>query len=161
MSASQFSPHVPGRLAIVVAQFNQEVTDGLLTGARQALHELGMDEGNITTVYVPGAWELPLACHQLALTGHHQGIIALGAVIRGETAHFEFISQECARGLGQVSLDTGVPVGFGVLTTDTAQQALERSDPARKNKGREVAMAVVEMVALSQNQSLWASPDEF
>ncbi len=102
-----------------------------------------------------------MACHQLALAGRHQGIIALGAVIRGETAHFEFISQECARGLGQVGLETGVPVGFGVLTTDNGEQALERSDPARKNKGREVAMAVVEMIALSQTQSLWSSPDEF
>lgn len=161
MSASQFSPHVPDQIAIVVARFNSEITDGLLKGARQALHELGMEDDHITTVYVPGAWELPLACHQLALAGRHQGIIALGAVIRGETAHFEFISQECARGLGQVGLETGVPVGFGVLTTDNGEQALERSDPTRKNKGREVAMAVVEMIALSQTQSLWSSPDEF
>ncbi|HEY7905633.1 MAG TPA: 6,7-dimethyl-8-ribityllumazine synthase [Wenzhouxiangella sp.] len=161
MSASQFSPAVPERIAIVVAKFNAQVTEWLRQGAHQALLELGMEADQIDTLHVPGAWELPLACHQLAMAGRHQGIIALGAVIRGETAHFDFISQECARGLGQVALETGVPVGFGVLTTENAEQAFERADPSRKDKGREVAEAVVEMVTLSQTQPVWSGPDEF
>lgn len=161
MSASQFSPTLPDRIAIVVAKFNAQVTEWLRQGAHQALLDLGMEADQIDTIHVPGAWELPLACHQLALTGRYQGIVALGAVIRGQTAHFDFISQECARGLGQVSLETGVPVGFGVLTTDNAEQAFERADPAKKDKGREVAEAVIEMVTLSQTQPVWSGPDEF
>jgi len=162
MSASQFSPAIPDRIAIVVARFNSKVTEWLRTGAEQALLDSGMEEQQIETIYVPGAWELPLACHQLALAGRYQGIVAIGAVIRGETSHFDFISQECARGLGQVALETGVPVGFGVLTTENAEQAFERADPTKKNKGKEVAEAVIEMIALSQTQPVWTGPaDEF
>ncbi len=161
MSASQFSPNMPERIAIVVAKFNAQVTEWLRQGAEQALIDLGMEVDQIDTIHVPGAWELPLVCHQLALAGRHQGIIALGAVIRGETSHFDFISAECARGLGQVALETGVPVGFGVLTTENAEQAFERADPARKDKGREVAEAVFEMITLSQTQPVWSGPDEF
>ncbi|HSH27769.1 MAG TPA: 6,7-dimethyl-8-ribityllumazine synthase [Wenzhouxiangella sp.] len=95
---------------------------------------------------VPGAWELPLAARELADTGRYDGVIALGAVVRGETAHFDFISAECARGLQQTMLETGVPTGFGVLTPENAEQAIERADPNRRNKGREAALAVLDMI---------------
>ena len=161
MSASQYSPQVAQRVALVVAKFNSKVTEWLRQGAEAALLESGIEANQIDTIHVPGAWELPLACHQLALSDQYQGIIALGAVIRGETPHFDFISAECARGLGQIALETGIPVGFGVLTTENAEQAFERADPNRKNKGREVAEAVIDMMALSQDQALWNKVDEF
>jgi 6,7-dimethyl-8-ribityllumazine synthase len=161
MSASQFSPQGGHRIAIVVARFNAKVTEWLRQGAERALLDLGIEPDQLETFHVPGAWELPFACHQLALSDRYQGIIALGAVIRGETSHFDFISAEGARGLGQVALETGVPVGFGVLTTENAEQAFERADPQRKDKGREVAEAVVEMIALNQAQQSWIPQDEF
>lgn len=134
------------RVGLAVARFNATVTDMLLEGCLAALAEHGVDDGDITVVRVPGAWELPGACRRLA--ADHHAVIALGAVIRGETAHFDFISAECARGLGQVAADTGVPVGFGVLTADNAGQAMKRADPARRDKGREAALAALEMVAV-------------
>ena len=99
---------------------------------------------------VPGAWELPLAVRELADSGRFDAIITLGAVVRGETAHFDFISAECARGLQQTQLETGIPIGFGVLTPENGEQAMERADPARKNKGREAALAVLDMIALKR-----------
>ena len=138
------------RVAIATARFNHRVTDLMLSGCRQALVDAGVDPDNVTVIAVPGAWELPLACDQLARSGRFDAVIALGAVIRGETAHFDFISAECARGLQQVSLATRIPVAFGVLTAETGEQALERADPARKNKGREAAMAALDMIALTR-----------
>lgn len=135
------------RVAVAVSRFNTEVTDLLWTGCRTALEDGGVTE--ITRVNVPGAFELPLVCRWLVESGDHDAVIALGAVVRGQTAHFDFISAECARGLGQVALDSRVPVAFGVLTPENAQQALERADPERKNKGREVALAALEMMALA------------
>ncbi|MEE4331060.1 MAG: 6,7-dimethyl-8-ribityllumazine synthase [Wenzhouxiangella sp.] len=136
------------RIAIVVARFNAPVTGQLLQGCRDALLAAGLDDDDLRIVHVPGAWELPLACRQLASSGDFEAVIALGAVIRGETAHFDFISAECARGLMQVSLETDLPVAFGVITPENAQQARDRADPARKNKGREAALAALEMIAL-------------
>ena len=138
------------RIAIAVSRFNTEVTAMLLDGCRRALMEAGVAVTDITVVHVPGAWELPLACERLVATGRHDGVVALGAVIRGETSHFDFICNECARGLQQLALNSDVPVGFGVLTCETGEQALERADPARKDKGREAATAVLEMIALGE-----------
>jgi 6,7-dimethyl-8-ribityllumazine synthase len=136
------------RIAIAVARFNPSITDLLFEGCRAGLIESGVAESGLHRVNVPGAWELPLACRWLAESGQYDAVIAIGAVIRGETAHFDFICAECARGLQQVGLDTDVPVAFGVLTTENGEQALERADPARKNKGREVALAALDMIAL-------------
>lgn len=135
-------------VAIAVSRFNHSLTSLLLKGCRDALVDAGVAEEHIRMVQVPGAWELPLACRELAATGHYDAVIALGAVVRGETAHFDFISGECAHGLQQVMLETGVPIAFGVLTTENGEQALERADPERKNKGREAALAALEMIAL-------------
>jgi 6,7-dimethyl-8-ribityllumazine synthase len=136
------------RIAIAVARFNPSITDLLLAGCQAALVKNGVAESNLTVVPVPGAWELPLACRYLADSGRFDAVIALGAVVRGETAHFDFISSECAQGLMQVALDSRVPVAFGVLTPENGEQALERADPARKNKGREAALAALDMLAL-------------
>jgi 6,7-dimethyl-8-ribityllumazine synthase len=133
---------------VAVARFNAEVTELLWTGCKAALEAGGVSD--ITRVNVPGAFELPLASRWLAESQRFDAVIALGAVVRGRTAHFDFISAECARGLGQVALDARIPVAFGVLTPENAEQALERADPARKNKGREVALAALEMMALSE-----------
>lgn len=137
------------RIGIAVARFNAQVTEMLLSGCRQALVDRGVAEENIAQVRVPGAWELPLACQHMIATGRFDAVIALGAVVRGETAHFEFISGECARGLMQLSSETGVPVAFGVLTPENGDQARYRADPERGNKGREAAMAALEMIDLT------------
>lgn len=138
------------RIAIAVARFNAEVTDMLLAGCTGALLDAGVADGDIELVRVPGAWELPLACRHLIATGRFDAVVALGAVVRGETAHFEFISGECARGLMQLAADTGVPVAFGVLTPENGDQARYRADPGRGNKGREAALAALEMVDLAE-----------
>lgn len=137
------------RIAIVVARFNERVTSMMLAGCRQTLLDAGLEAQDIEVRFAPGAWELPLACQLLAASERFHAVIAIGAVIRGETAHFDFISAECAAGLQRVALDTGVPVAFGVLTAETGEQALERADPARKNKGREAALAALDMIALA------------
>jgi 6,7-dimethyl-8-ribityllumazine synthase len=123
------------RFAIVVARFNSMITDKLLTGAREALSKAEVD-----VFHVPGAFELPLAAKMLAQTHRYHGIVALGAVIRGDTPHFDYVAGEAARGLQNVALETGIPVSFGVLTTDTLAQAEARSD-----KGRDAAMTAIEM----------------
>lgn len=134
------------KVAVAVARFNSSVTDLLWQGCRAALEEHGVED--ITLVRVPGAFELPLTSRWLVDSGRYDAVIALGAVVRGQTAHFDFISAECTRGLGQLALDSGVPVAFGVLTPENGEQAMERADPARKNKGREAALAALEMMAL-------------
>lgn len=136
------------RIAIAVARFNEQVTGMMLDGCRQTLLDAGLAEQDLEIHQVPGAWELPLACQLLAESDRFHAVIAIGAVIRGETSHFDFISAECTAGLQRVGLDTGVPVAFGVLTAENGEQALERADPARKNKGREAALAALDMIAL-------------
>ena len=131
------------RIAIVRALFNPQVTDGLLQGAREALAELGADQRRVQVIDVPGAFELPLVAQAAARSRRWDAIVALGAVIRGETDHYEHIAREAAAGLAAVARETGVPVGFGVLTVRRAAHALARSRPAGDNKGREAARAAV------------------
>lgn len=137
-----------GRVGLACARFNGGVTTRLLTGALDALDEHGAGAGGTTVVWVPGAYELPLAARAMALGGAVDAVVALGAVIRGDTAHFELVAGECARGLARVALDTGIPVMFGVLTTETVDQALERSRPGPANKGYEAAVGALEMVVV-------------
>ncbi|HET6724779.1 MAG TPA: 6,7-dimethyl-8-ribityllumazine synthase [Gammaproteobacteria bacterium] len=145
--SSQASTVPDARIAIVAARFNDFVVNGLIAGARRVLARHGIADDAIEECHVPGAFEIPLAAQKLAATGRFDGIVALGAVIRGGTAHFEFVAGECTRGLGRVMLDSGLPIGFGVLTCDTEAQALERSNSMSGNKGEEAALAVLEMVA--------------
>ncbi len=134
------------KLGIVLGRFNSFIGDALLGGAIDVLERHGVDTSNITVVNVPGAFEIPLAVKKMAESGNYDGVIALGAVIRGSTPHFDFVAGECAKGLNAAQLDTGVPVGFGVLTVDTIEQAIERAGTKAGNKGAEAAMTVVEMV---------------
>lgn len=136
------------RFAIVVARWNGEITESLLNGALRALERQGVPGGDVQTCRVPGAFELPLAAQKLAETGRFDAIITLGAVIRGGTPHFDYVCAETTRGIGQVALTTGVPVAFGVLTTDNQDQARERSGPGTDNKGEEAALTALEMVSL-------------
>jgi 6,7-dimethyl-8-ribityllumazine synthase len=131
------------KFAIVAARFNGAITERLLDGARDALKRAEADK--FDEFLVPGAFELPLAAKKLAQSGGYDGIIALGAVIRGETPHFDYVAGEAARGLQQVALETGVPVAFGVLTTDTLEQAEARAGGPHGNKGYDAARTAVEM----------------
>ncbi|MDQ1394460.1 MAG: 6,7-dimethyl-8-ribityllumazine synthase [Acidimicrobiaceae bacterium] len=136
------------RVALVCSRFNDLITSRLLAGARDSLIRHGVDEASITEAWVPGAYELPLVAQRLAGSGEVDAVIALGAVIRGATGHYEHVAGQCAAGLQRVQLDTGVPVVFGVLTTDTLEQALERAGVKSGNKGFEAAMTAIEMVDL-------------
>lgn len=136
------------RIALVVSRFNESVTTRLLAGAEACLARHGGDPALCTVVRVPGAWELPLAAGRLAATGRFEAIVALGALVRGETVHFDHIATQVARGLGRVGLESGLPVTFGVLTTETEEQALARSDDTPANKGWEATEAAVELVNL-------------
>ena len=136
------------RFALAISRFNASVTDALATAARQALTSAGAHDRDIEEVRVPGAYELPQAARALAQTGRFAAIVCLGCVIRGETPHFEYISSAVAHGIMQASADTGVPIAFGVLTTDTPKQAEERAGAGRDNKGWEAAAAAVEMAVL-------------
>jgi 6,7-dimethyl-8-ribityllumazine synthase len=141
----------PPRLALVVSRFNTEVTGGLRDGARAWLAEHGISLREEDLFDSPGAFELPLIAQTLARTGRYDGVICLGCVIKGDTAHFEFISLGAATGLMQASLATGVPIAFGVLTTYTEAQAVARSRDDAHNKGREAAAACVESLAVLQS----------
>ena len=136
------------RYAIAVGRFNSFVVESLLSGALDALKRHGVSDSNITIIRVPGAWELPLVAKKLVVTGKYDAIIALGAVIRGGTPHFDFVAGECAKGLGVVSLDSGLPVIFGVLTVDSIEQAIERSGTKAGNKGADAAMVAIEMISV-------------
>jgi|TARA_B100001059_G_scaffold200338_1_gene207096 6,7-dimethyl-8-ribityllumazine synthase len=138
------------RYGIAVARFNSFIVDRLLEGAIDALQKHGVMDRDITIAKVPGAYELPLATKMMVSTGEYDGIIALGAVIRGGTPHFEYVAGECVKGLSQVGLDAGLPVTFGVLTVDTIEQAIERAGTKAGNKGAEAAMTAIEMVSLSR-----------
>lgn len=133
------------RIAIVASRFNDLIVEGLIRGALGTLVQHGINEADIQLVRVPGAVELPLAVNRLATSRRFDAIIALGAVIRGATPHFDFIAAECSRGLQQVSLEQGVPVAFGVLTVDTVEQAIERAGTKAGNKGSEAALSALEM----------------
>jgi 6,7-dimethyl-8-ribityllumazine synthase len=135
------------KFAIVVARFNSFVVESLLEGALDTLERHGeVNPDDITVVRVPGAYEMPLAAKKIAATGQFDAIIAIGAVIRGGTPHFDFVAGECNKGLAQVSLDAGIPVAFGVITTDSIEQAIERSGTKAGNKGSDAAMSALEMV---------------
>ncbi len=134
------------RVALVVARFNELLTERLLHGALDCLRRHGAAEDALHVVRVPGGFELPLAAKTLAASGQFDAIVCLGAVIRGETPHFEYVAGEAARGASRAALDTGVPVGFGVLTTDTLEQAVARAGSKNGNKGWDAALAVIEMV---------------
>ena len=134
------------RFCLVVARFNSFIVESLLDGAVDALRRHGADETDITVVRVPGAFEMPLVLDKLAAKGDYDAIVALGAVIRGGTPHFDYVAGECVKGMAQVSLKRGVPIAFGVLTVDTIEQAIERAGTKAGNKGAEAAMSAIEMV---------------
>ena len=137
-----------GKFTIVVARFNGFVVEGLLTGAIDTLVRHGVPNNNISVVRVPGAYEMPLAVKKVAQKKECDAIIALGAVIRGGTPHFDFVAGECASGISRVALEEELPISFGVLTTDTIEQAIERSGTKAGNKGIDAAMTALEMVSL-------------
>jgi 6,7-dimethyl-8-ribityllumazine synthase len=136
------------RFGILLGRFNGFIGDRLLEGAVDILVRHGATESDIEVVRVPGAYEMPLAAKRMAALGRYDALIALGAVIRGATPHFDYVAGECSKGLTQISLDSGLPVGFGVLTVDTIEQAIERAGTKAGNKGADAAMAAVEMVNL-------------
>ena len=136
------------RIALTCARFNDFITDRLLAGARDGLLRHGVDEASITVVWVPGAFELPLVAKRLAGSGEYDAVIALGAVIRGATGHYDHVAGQAAAGLARAALDTGVPVVFGFLTTDTIEQAIERAGTKAGNKGFEAASTAIELADL-------------
>ncbi|MBT5032063.1 MAG: 6,7-dimethyl-8-ribityllumazine synthase [Proteobacteria bacterium] len=136
------------RLAVVCGRFNSFITDNLLSGAIETLVRHGVQESAITVVKVPGAFEIPVTVKTLAESGEFDGILAIGAVIRGGTPHFEYVAGECVKGIASVALSTGVPIGFGVLTVDSIEQAIERAGTKAGNKGAEAAEAVLETANL-------------
>jgi len=138
-----------GRYVLVVARWNSFVVEHLLEGALDTLRRHGISDEQMHIVRVPGAFEIPIACQKLAQRDDCDAIIALGAVIRGGTPHFEYVAGECTKGLAQVQMETGKPIAFGVLTVDSIEQAVERSGTKAGNKGAEAAMSALEMVSLS------------
>lgn len=136
------------RVAVVATRYNEPVLERLRAGALEALQSHGARPEDIDVVLVPGAFELPLAVRAVAKRGRYDAIVALGCVVRGETPHFDYVAGECAAGITRVMLDTGVPVGFGVLTVENFEQAIERSGGSVGNKGAEAALAAVEMATL-------------
>ena len=136
------------RIAIVVARFNHEITEPLALGARRALLAAGVAEDAIAVYHVPGAFELPLACRWAIECGRFDAVVALGAVIRGETNHYDYVCGEASRGIADGQLATGVPIGFGLLTCDTVEQAVARAGGSAGNKGEDAALAALAMLAL-------------
>ena len=136
------------RIGIVAARFNEFIVESLLRGAVDAIVRHGGSEKDITVVRVPGAWEMPWAVRQMAASRRYDAIVALGAVIRGATPHFDYVAGECAKGVAQAGLAADVPVAFGVLTTDTIEQALERAGTKAGNKGADAARSAIEMASL-------------
>jgi 6,7-dimethyl-8-ribityllumazine synthase len=145
----QGSRHAAGcRFAVVVSRFNEEITGGLLQGALDTLEQAEVSNDDITVVRVPGAFEIPLTAMRLAETGQFDAVVTIGCLIKGDTMHFEYIASACSQGIVQASTATGVPIAFGVLTTLTEEQAMARSEPGPENKGREAALAAIEMATL-------------
>jgi len=151
MSHKVFEGHLAGKglkFALVVSRFNSFITERLLGGALDALNRAGTADADIEVIKVPGSWEMPVVAAEMARQKRHDGIICLGAVIRGETPHFDYVAGEAAKGLAQVSLETGIPIAFGVLTTNTLEQAIDRAGAKGGNKGFESAMSAIEMANL-------------
>jgi len=140
-----------GNYSLVVGRWNSFVVEHLLAGALDALRRHGVADKQITIVRVPGAFEIPLVCRKVAASGKADAIIALGAVIRGGTPHFEYVAGECTKGIAQVSMEFGLPIAFGVLTVDSIEQAVERAGTKAGNKGEEAALSALEMVSLLEN----------
>ncbi len=138
------------RIAIVVSRFNDFVTDRLLAGAQQALREHGVPDRDIELMRVPGAFEVPIAAQRIAETGRVSAVVCLGCLIKGATPHFEYIASACAHGITAAAAATGIPMAFGVLTTNSVEEALERAGQGDANKGREAALAAMEMARLFQ-----------
>ena len=136
------------RFAIVVSRFNEEITEGLLQGARERLAEASVPEQNVTIIRVPGAFEIPITAQRLGESGEYDAIVCLGCLIKGETMHFEYIAEAASHGIMQAAAATGIPMAFGVLTALTEEQALERSRSGPDNKGREAAAAALDMAKL-------------
>ncbi|MBD64226.1 MAG: 6,7-dimethyl-8-ribityllumazine synthase [Halobacteriovoraceae bacterium] len=136
------------KVAIVAARFNELIVSKLVGGAGDCLTRHGLPEENITLMWVPGAFELPLACQQLAATGKYDAVIALGCVIRGATTHYDYVCNEAAKGIAKVGMDFNMPVMFGVITTESIEQALERAGTKAGNKGWEVTLGAIEMINL-------------
>lgn len=143
-------PDGRARFAIVASRFNAFIVDRLLDGALDALRRHGVAEERITVVRVPGSWEIPLVLQRLAKSGKFDALIALGAVIRGATPHFDYVASEAAKGVSMVAMQTAVPIAFGVLTTDTIEQAVERAGTKAGNKGFDAAVTAIEMVCLGR-----------
>lgn len=139
------------KIGIIAARFNEFITSKLLGGAMDALTRHDVNENDIEVCWVPGAFEIPLIAAKMAQTGKYDAIIALGAVIRGSTTHYDYVCSEVSKGIASVSLDSGVPVMFGVLTTETIEQAIERAGTKAGNKGFDCAMGAIEMVNLIKN----------
>jgi 6,7-dimethyl-8-ribityllumazine synthase len=139
---------VKGNFAIVVSRFNEFITHKLLDGAVDCLQRHGIDERRITVVWVPGACEIVIAAKKAAKSGKYAAVICLGAVIRGQTCHYDYVCQQVSRGIGQINYDTGVPAAFGVLTCDTIEQAIDRAGTKGGNAGADAAMSAIEMVDL-------------
>lgn len=139
------------KFAIVATRFNDFIVDRLVGGAVDYLLRHGGNLDDITIIRIPGAFEMPVVCQKVAKSGSYDAIIALGAVIRGATPHFDFVASEATKGIAHISLDTGIPIGFGLLTTDTIEQAIERAGSKAGNKGSESAAAVLETVRVLQN----------
>ena len=137
-----------GRFVLVASRFNSFIVEHLVSGAVDVLRRHGVADKNIELVRVPGAWELPLAAKKAAESGKYDAVVALGAVIRGGTPHFEYVCSECVKGLGSLAMEQGLPVAMGVLTVDTVEQAIERAGTKAGNKGAEAAMSALEMVSL-------------
>ena len=140
-----------GRFALVVGRWNSFVVERLVEGAIDILRRHGVPDSQISIIRTPGAFEIPLVCKKVTQSGNYDAIIALGAVIRGGTPHFEYVAGECTKGISQVSLDSGIPIAFGILTVDSIEQAIERAGAKAGNKGAEAALSVLEMVSLLDN----------
>lgn len=141
------------KIGIVISRFNSLVTDRLLSGAKDKLTRLGADWGHVTVAYVPGSFELPRAVRKMEETGDYDGIVALGAIIRGETPHFDYVANETSKGLAQLNLEGDTPVTFGLITADTLDQAIDRAGAKQGNKGTEAAEALIEMINLESRMA--------
>ncbi|MCF7889672.1 6,7-dimethyl-8-ribityllumazine synthase [Candidatus Bipolaricaulota bacterium] len=141
------------KIGIVISRFNSLVTEKLLSGARDKLTRLGTGWDNVTVAYVPGSFELPRAVGKMGETGDYDGIVALGAIIRGETPHFNYVANETSKGLAQLNLEGDTPVTFGLITADTLDQALDRAGAKQGNKGNEAAEALIEMINLESKMA--------